>query len=633
MKISRFLSRLCFGSRPSREISIRERFVQFLVLYAPFSLLISLIVATFYETNSTTRNFRNFSSIKINELSAQTELAETTTAELQKAMDETAKTFAERVASFVQNDPSILVVPPHMSDYQQSGLGKLALVLDLDEINVTDETGTVIAAYPSDGLGTNFDDPPLNEFLQLIDNPELTIVQPVRLSRSNPAAGMFLYSGKGRRDARGFVEVGIRAERLRELFKIGEVEKFISRNPDENNPFAVFRDGKFIGGAEWLKDAPCEKMGKNKIFVMKGKKGYFLVHSETRGRYWFVCAGSSRMLVRKNLIGLLWATVANFFILFSILLGGSYLIDRFIVSSILKLNGSLEKIANGDLNETVEVRNTREFSSLSDEVNSTVQTLKDSMEEIKRKADDELELARKIQVASLPDLENRYARDDRFDVFAVNRPMHMVGGDMYDFFFVDDARAMFYVADVSGHGVGASLLMMKTMALVKNLVLSGNGLARTVEVANERLAENNESMFVTGFFCLIDLTTGKTEYVNAGHNPPFLRRKGGRFEEISPEINLILGVSADEKYQSAELELSPGDELMLYMDGITEATAPDLDCFETGRALGVLNSVDESASAKETARRLFEAIAEFVGSDEPSDDETLLLFKLRRIGR
>ena len=632
MKILNSLGRsLSFNKRPANEVSIGDKFRQFLIFYAPVSLLISLAVSIFYETSSTLRNFRNFSSLKINELVGQTKLAEDTSRDLQATMETFGKRCAENIAVFLQKDPYLLNATEEKSNNQQDGLGKLAFLSSIDEIAITDERGVVIAAYPTDSVGSNFDHPPLNEFLPLIDNPTLAMAQKVRTSVSNPEAGMFLYAATGRRDAPGVVEVGIAAPRIHNLYKIGELNKFIIPSYDKHNPFAVFKDGTFVGGEEWLSEIPYEKIRNGGTIPVKHNGERFLVYLEKRGAYTYACSGGAGLLIKQNLIGLFIATLLNFVIFISLLFIGSYLIQRYIVSSVHKLNKSLMKITNGDLEARVDVRNSKEFSELSDGVNATVDALKNSMEEVKEKVQEELAFAQKIQAAALPDVEKRFSRENRFEIYATNRPMHLVGGDMYDFFNIDDHSVMFYVADVSGHGVGAALVMMKTMALVKNLVMSGNKLEDVVSITNKYLTEDNESMFVTGFFCIVDLTRGAMQYVNAGHNPPFLRRRGDSFKVTHPDVNLILGVSPNEKYAASELQLYPGDLLMLYTDGITEATSPNVDCFETSRALSVLNSVKETEAVKKIAETLFDAIARFTGTTEPSDDETALLFRLRKV--
>ncbi|MBQ1278406.1 MAG: SpoIIE family protein phosphatase [Thermoguttaceae bacterium] len=330
---------------------------------------------------------------------------------------------------------------------------------------------------------------------------------------------------------------------------------------------------------------------------------------------------------RSTLILIFLANTLLFLGVFALI---SLLTRKLIVDGIIAINRSLSKIVDGDLAERIDVSTSREFIELSNGVNATVDALKGAIDEVKRRADKELELARRIQTAALPSVFPPFPERREFDIYAENRPMTSVGGDMFDYFFVDENRLFFYVADVSGHGVPAALFMMKTTALVKNLALSGLSLAQTVAQTNRYLAENNDASFVTAFFCLVDVATGRLEYVDAGHNPPFLRDPAGKFREIEPQICLLLGVADDAEFESATLDLAPGAALVLFTDGVTEAaSATSSEQFGVERALAAAEkaAATPDASAAKIVDAIFAAVENFADGAERSDDVTALAFR------
>ncbi|MBR5760285.1 MAG: SpoIIE family protein phosphatase, partial [Thermoguttaceae bacterium] len=551
--------------------------------------------------------------------------------ELKRQTRESAIRYANMLSEIIAADPDILNEDIKDSDAGKAGLGLVMNRLKLSEMSVVDERGIVIAAYPSVNIGVDFNQPPLDEFLKLRESPE-PIVQEIRPNFNNPDDMSRMYVGVRRLDQPGVVQLGLEANRVEKIYQLGSLANFIEPSVETDRLFADFNRSKsFEVGDDVLAKLNLDQIKLNELQHARLDGKTYLVFARQHDDLIYVVSSNLRSLMKSRFMMIASLIVANFFIFFLVFFLISYLIKRCVVENVYKINGSLEKITNGDLNERVDVTTSKEFADLSNGVNMTVDALKNANEEVTKRVEEELAVAQKIQAEALPDLAERFSEEDRFEVFGINRPMHRIGGDMYDFFFINDRRAMFYVADVSGHGVPAALVMMKTMALVKNLALSKKDIATVVTLTNEYLSENNSSMFVTGFFCVIDLKTGVTTYVNAGHNPPFLRRKGGKFEEIKPTVNLLLGIGNHAPYESAELKLEPGDELALYTDGITAATASDIDLFETSRALEALNGVDENASAKTAAKKLFEAIDRFTDSAEPSDDQTLLLFKLNRL--
>ena len=183
----------------------------------------------------------------------------------------------------------------------------------------------------------------------------------------------------------------------------------------------------------------------------------------------------------------------------------------------------------------------------------------------------ELGMAKEIQLSALPSEFPPFPDEHRFDIWASMETAKEVGGDFYDFYFTGVDRVLFLVADVSGKGVPAAMFMMRAKTLIKSAAQTGKPLARVFEETNNALCEGNLStMFVTAWAGEINTVTGRITFVNAGHNPPIVRRAGGGAEYLKTKPSLVLGAMPDAHYRVEELQMNPGDEIYLYTDGITE---------------------------------------------------------------
>ena len=299
------------------------------------------------------------------------------------------------------------------------------------------------------------------------------------------------------------------------------------------------------------------------------------------------------------------------------------LIKRVIINNLRKVNDTLGRITQGDLNVTVDVRSNREFSSLSDDINSTVATLKRYIAEAAARIDKELEYAKQIQLSALP---TNFPDDDAFGIYAQMIAAKEVGGDFYDFYRLSDTTVAFLVADVSGKGIPAAMFMMTAKTIIKDLAESGMAVNDIFTKANEKLCENNESgMFVTAWMGILDLKTGSLQFANAGHNPPLIKRADGTFEYLKTRAGFVLAGMEGMRYRVGELMLSPGDRLFLYTDGVPEATNAENQLYGEDRLLQFMNQ-NSTIEATELLPRLKANIDEFVGDAPQFDDITMLTF-------
>lgn len=332
------------------------------------------------------------------------------------------------------------------------------------------------------------------------------------------------------------------------------------------------------------------------------------------------------------------SNVFRFFIIFFAIVGIVVIMISFAVSGtitrpIQRLTASVHDIGKGNFEMKIPIESGDEVGELAGKFNEMQDNLKEYMENIKRVTAEnerigaELNVATQIQADMLPKIFPPFSERKEFILAASMNPAKEVGGDFYDFFLVDETHMGLVVADVSGKGVPAALFMVIAKTLIKNRAISGGGPAEILTEVNNQLCEGNEAeLFVTVWLAIIDINTGKGLAANAGHEHPVLRRAGGKFELIeyrhSPAVATMEGI----RFKEHEFELHPGDTLLEYSDGVTEATNKDNKLFGNDRLLAALNK-DPDAAPDVLLKNLREDIDEFVGTAPQFDDITMLGLK------
>ena len=241
----------------------------------------------------------------------------------------------------------------------------------------------------------------------------------------------------------------------------------------------------------------------------------------------------------------------------------------------------------------------------------------------------ELEMAKNIQLAVLPNVFPPFPGETSFDIWASMTTAKEVGGDFYDFYFVGQERLLFLIADVSGKGVPAAMFMMRAKTLVKSAAQTGKPLAQAIEEANEALCEGNVSnTFVTVWAGELNTRTGQVTYVNAGHNPPVLVGGETRAYLKSPP-SLVLGAMSGVHYQSRGLLLAPGEAIYLYTDGITEQPDAAGAAYGENRLLSVLGALPDNARPKDVLKAVLADVRRHAAGAEQADDCTQLVLRFR----
>ena len=317
-----------------------------------------------------------------------------------------------------------------------------------------------------------------------------------------------------------------------------------------------------------------------------------------------------------------------FFIIFMFIYYTARLV---VINNLQKVNESLWKISEGNLDTVVNVRTNREFAYLSDDINKTVDTLKGYIAKEAARIDSDLKFAYQIQKSVLPTVHPTFTGHEEFDLFAGTKPAKQVGGDFYDFFFGDSKTLIVVIADVSGKGIPAAMFMMNAKTTIKNLAMAGMPIAEVMMEANKTLAEENDAgMFVTVWMARIDLTTGEMRFASAGHNPAIVVRDGKNPEMLNIKPNLVLAAINSAKYEEHVSKLNPGDVLYLYTDGVTEATDSKKELFGDDRLMNSLKQID-GLNCEGVCKKILADVDKFVGDAEQFDDITMLSFKLNNL--
>jgi sigma-B regulation protein RsbU (phosphoserine phosphatase) len=314
-----------------------------------------------------------------------------------------------------------------------------------------------------------------------------------------------------------------------------------------------------------------------------------------------------------------------------------FLIRRKIIKPINSLNDAAENFVDNQMekgeNIQLNIKTGDEieslanaFSHMSAKLNDYIANLRKITAE-KEKVSAELNVATQIQADMLPSVFPPYPDRKDFDIFASMKPAKEVGGDLYDFFLINEDLFAVVIADVSGKGVPASLFMAITKTLIKNHAQAGESPEQVFTHVNRQLCENDKSgLFVTGWMAYIRLSTGEVTFVNAGHNPPLIRKAGGSYEYLKCRPNCILAAFDDTEYKQETLVMEPGAVLYLYTDGVTEATNTEKELFGEDRLKQSLDArIGQPIS--EVLPGIKQDLDDFVKEAPQFDDITMLIFR------
>ncbi len=318
----------------------------------------------------------------------------------------------------------------------------------------------------------------------------------------------------------------------------------------------------------------------------------------------------------------------------------SFAFARKLTTPLSHLTQEVERISDGSLDTDIRVETGDEIETLADAFNSMTASLRTYIHDLtevtaeKERIGAELNVATRIQRDMLPNIFPAFPDRQDFNIYASMDPAKEVGGDFYDFFMLDESHLAVVMADVSGKGVPAALFMVIAKTIIKNQALTGESLDQVFAHANDQLCANNgEGLFVTAFMGLLDLKSGDFTYVNAGHNPPLLRRKDGLYEYLKLDPGFVLAGLDGMQYASSHLTLREGDTLFLYTDGVTEALNPEEELFGEDRLREALNRDEGRELPVDQLLPYIRAdLEKFARGAEQADDISMLALRYRGCG-
>ena len=547
-----------------------------------------------------------------------------------------------------KSDEHLLTITENIrAEYEENkdiSFDSLAEKYNVTEINIVSPDGTITASTDKEIIGSfNMNSTEQSKEFMVLTGEKTELVQ-MYGPQGYDGTTMRKYAGVSLADG-GFIQVGYDADRFHDALDDFVVDVTKNRHVGSGG-FVAVCDEKFglvtqtelngrhvsaIGidpDEEMLQGKSASKLYKTNIVneATEFSEEYIYVFTFVEG-YCIIAAMpvAEAMLMRD---ASLYTSIFMLILIFAALFIFIYfLIKKVIINNLQKINSTLSEITGGNLNVKVDVRSNAEFSSLSDDINSTVATLKRYIGEAAARIDKELEYAKQIQLSALP---SDFPDTESYGIYAQMIAAKEVGGDFYDFYTLDDNTVLFLAADVSGKGIPAAMFMMTAKTIIRGLAERGLSVDEIFTLANEKLCENNESgMFVTAWMGKLDLSTGKLSFANAGHNPPIIVHANGECEYLKSRTGFVLAGMEGMMYRANEMTLSKGDRLFLYTDGVTEATNEKEALYGEERLKSYIEK-NKTLKVEALLTGLKEDIDLFAGDAPQFDDITMLVFDYKK---
>lgn len=508
-------------------------------------------------------------------------------------------------------------------------------IYEITEINYINSDGIIAASTYPDFMNYEMASGEQSaEFLCLLAG-EKEYVQSYRpvsydASISRKYGGVILENG-------GFVQIGYDAERFQK-----DIDEFVvgvtkNRHVGEGGCMIIADEAwNIVSGPRGNEGnnlavtgihIETEKIPTSTKFLVDfyGESCYCMYQESEGYRIIAVMPRSEAALSRNVAVGV--TTIMQIIIFAALFVLIYILVKRFVVNNIYKINESLTAITEGKLDTVVDVRSHVEFESLSNDINSTVATLKRYISDAEARIDAELAFAKAIQHSALPSVFPPYPNRKEFDIQATMHTAKEVGGDFYDFYFVNDENLIFLVADVSGKGIPAAMFMMKAKALLKSYAETGMSVEEVFIHANEELCAGNDTgMFVTAWMGMLNTKTGIITFANAGHNPPLVKHADGTFEYLKSRPGLVLAGMEGIRYRKNEVQLLNDDVIYLYTDGVTEAINANEELYGEERLLKILND-NKNEDVNVICDSVKKDVDLFAGEAPQFDDITMLCLR------
>ena len=602
---------------------ISTSFQQWLLLIVGIAFIVTLVFLGQYQTKLFTDSANNLLNIYIKDVRH----------DIMDVTDKNLLILTRAVATEVNNADKIT------SELLTGMLEKY----NVTEINYFSSKGVILASSNADFVGYDISRGGVqaSEFWALLGaiTEYVQRFQPIGFDAqiSRKYAGVTLAAG-------GFIQVGYDEEAYYRAIEVAVNEVVKNRHVGESG-FLIVTDStwRIISDRANNKNQPVtivtamtkdlttigkDEMFEEGIYIDGALQRCFCMHNEIEGYKVIAVYPYSEAMVSRN-VSLKVMTVMQILIFGLLFVMIFLLVRRLIVKNLHQVNHALSAITDGKLETVVNVRSHEEFDALSNDINATVDTLKRYIKEAEERIDAELAFAKAIQHAALPSVFPPYPERKEFEIFASMHTAKEVGGDFYDFYFVDDENLAFLMADVSGKGIPAAMFMMTAKTFIKSFAESGLSVEQVFTHANAKLCEGNDAgMFVTAWLGILNTKTGQVQFANAGHNPPLVRHADGTYEYLKSRAGFVLAGMEGVRYRKNELTLAPGDAIYLYTDGVTEATNLNEELYGEERLQKVLD-IYKDATPETICAEVKIDVDKFVGEAPQFDDITMLAIRYK----
>ncbi len=486
---------------------------------------------------------------------------------------------ANALAEIIMLNPDIL--------HKQEELQGICNRLGAEQVAVTDGNGIIEAAVPASLVGRNLaDGENMIPIITLSDHGNEVLTEVSGISRES-----MQFANVKRQDHPGRVRLGFRAR----LEQRARADASLNNTPvklrlGREGFIVVFRRGVCLNRERSaVPETELLALEPGRISMTQADGVNYYAYALDANGYRLV-----GVLPAREVYGAGWRTVkvmvSSNLVLFVLIFGVvSWLLQRIVLRGISRVNESLMEITEGDLECKVDVTTCPEFVRLSNGINFMVDSLRSVGEERQFHVKRDLELARTIQNTVLPNKFPAFPNVEQFDLYATCIQANDVGGDFYDFSMPDDNHIHFLVADVDASGIAAALFMMRAMTIIRTLTRSGGSPESIVTEANTELCQGNQTgIHMTLFYGSLDITTGRLEFVNAGHLHSLRQMKGGEYSVLTTSADYVLGDKPDMPFHTQTRQLVPGDRLFLYTEGVLGATNAHNIPFSEARLKDVL---------------------------------------------
>ena len=374
-------------------------------------------------------------------------------------------------------------------------------------------------------------------------------------------------------------------------------------------------------------------------------RSFVMGHTDSTGRRFIIGAD----IAASEVVALKRRAFLNFFVMglasFLLAVLFSYLASWSITRPLTRLSSFTRKLVDGDFSSSIRLdpalfpdgnQTAAETATLAFDFDQMQQNLEAHIAQLKltqsarERAESELRIAGQIQETFLPDPYNPLAFDNRIQLHATMKTAKQAGGDLFDFFALDDTHLFFALGDVSGKGMPAAMFMSVVVVLLRSAAKLLREPTEILKRVNTDLADRNESCtFVTLVIGVLDTLTGEVVFANGGHNPPRILAADGTVSTVSLKTNMVVGVMDGTTFAREPIQLHPGDTLFLYTDGVTEAMDIEDQLYGEARMDQHLSAIPAGTSVNDIIRRISDDVAAFSGKREQADDITMLALRYR----